>query len=503
MGVHWSARKTTFLAQTAILSLVASSLIQCILADAGSHLQAGDQAVSRGEFTAAIKHYSDFITADPKAPLGYTKRAAAYLQQRKNDAALQDLNLALEVDHTFLQGYLHRGRLLRQTCQFFAAIADFTKILEIKPGHAAAEKELKNTKEAEESLKHAKEWLERDDVSNAKAHLEQVVLLHSPDCLEARLLKSEILLGEKDYSGVVAETGKVLKADENELRGLLLRGKGYFYLGDHELALRHYQKGLRSDPEHIELKKEYRKVKNLEKKTKAAEEALAKSKLRAAADEFQSALLVDPDHSAHNVKLFLGLCKTLVKLSRGKDALQACSSALEIDEELVEALTNRAEAHIILEELDAAVVDYKAARELAPQDHTVAQGLMKAEKLLKISKRKDWYKVLNIDKNADSPTIKKAYKRLALQWHPDKNVGNQEEAESRFREIAEAYEVLGDEEKRGRYDRGEDEEPQGHPGGGFNPFGGGGGHTFHFQYGGQGGDGFPGGGFPGGFGGFG
>ena len=55
--------------------------------------------------------------SDPKAALGYTKRAAAYLQQRKNNEALSDLDLAVEVDPTFLQGYLHRGRLLRQTCQ--------------------------------------------------------------------------------------------------------------------------------------------------------------------------------------------------------------------------------------------------------------------------------------------------------------------------------------------------------------------------------------------------
>lgn len=66
---------------------------------------------------------------------------------------------------------------------------------------------------------------------------------------------------------------------------------------------------------------------------------------------------------------------------------------------------------------------------------------MRAEKQLKLSKRKDWYKILGVSKTASAAEIKRAYKKLALQWHPDKNVDNREEAENMFREIAAAYEV--------------------------------------------------------------
>lgn len=66
---------------------------------------------------------------------------------------------------------------------------------------------------------------------------------------------------------------------------------------------------------------------------------------------------------------------------------------------------------------------------------------MRAERSLKLSKRKDWYKILGVSKTSSVSEIKKAYKKLALQWHPDKNVDNREEAEEKFREIAAAYEV--------------------------------------------------------------
>jgi len=63
-----------------------------------------------------------------------------------------------------------------------------------------------------------------------------------------------------------------------------------------------------------------------------------------------------------------------------------------------------------------------------------------------------YYDVLNINQNSDANEIKKQYRKLALKWHPDKNPNNKTEAEIKFKEINEAYEVLSDPEKRRIYD---------------------------------------------------
>lgn len=65
----------------------------------------------------------------------------------------------------------------------------------------------------------------------------------------------------------------------------------------------------------------------------------------------------------------------------------------------------------------------------------------------------DYYQILDIQRNASDGEIKKAYRKLALKWHPDKNPNNLDEANKRFRELSEAYEVLSDEKKRHIYDQ--------------------------------------------------
>jgi len=66
---------------------------------------------------------------------------------------------------------------------------------------------------------------------------------------------------------------------------------------------------------------------------------------------------------------------------------------------------------------------------------------------------KDYYQTLGVSKTASEEEIKKAYKKLALKWHPDRNRENTAAAEAKFKEISEAYEVLSDKEKREVYDR--------------------------------------------------
>jgi DnaJ-class molecular chaperone len=127
---------------------------------------------------------------------------------------------------------------------------------------------------------------------------------------------------------------------------------------------------------------------------------------------------------------------------------------------------------------------------------------------------KDYYKILGVARDVDAAALKKAYRTVAMKWHPDKNPDNQAAAQAKFQEISEAYDVLSDPEKRSVYDRWGEEGLKAGAGvrGAYNfnfgnatdlfsqIFG-----SARFDFGGDGfssgftfgGGGFPGGGFPG------
>ncbi|KAF5944088.1 hypothetical protein HYC85_018165 [Camellia sinensis] len=101
-----------------------------------------------------------------------------------------------------------------------------------------------------------------------------------------------------------------------------------------------------------------------------------------AVEDYKAALALDPNHLAHNIHLHLGE---------------------KIDEELVEALIQRGEARLLIEDWKGVVADLKPTVEKSPQDTHIREALMRAERSLKLSERKDWHKILGASKTECYP----------------------------------------------------------------------------------------------------
>ena len=211
-----------------------------------------------------------------------------------------------------------------------------------------------------------------------------------------------------------------------------------------------------------------------------------------------------------------------------KRSIPFCAELASLSPDALPALMYTAQTHLESENWEAAINTLKQALEHHPSARDQIQPkLQDAQVNLKRSKTKDYYKVLDLQRDATDREIKSAYRKMTKQHHPDKAHANgvsKEEAEKKMAAINEAYEVLSDPELKQRYDNGEDpNDPMARQGG--NPFeggmpfgfpmgggggqqfffqqggggggGGGGGNTFKFRTGGQGGGGSPFGGFPG------
>lgn len=194
-------------------------------------------------------------------------------------------------------------------------------------------------------------------------------------------------------------------------------------------------------------------------------------------------------------KLYHLACKLYGEQKNDAQVEKWCTLALDIKEE-GDAFVYRGQALLNRKEFEGAVRDLEKAQEILGRDQKLRQLLQQAQQKLKQSKKIDYYKLLDVSPNADTREIKKAYRKKAHEWHPDKYSGELDKAdvERKMADINQAYAVLSDADMRQEYDNGYDpyDPEKGSSGGGDSPFQQGG---FHFQNGFEfGGGNFPGGG---------
>jgi len=194
-------------------------------------------------------------------------------------------------------------------------------------------------------------------------------------------------------------------------------------------------------------------------------------------------------------------CRAYVRLNNARRGERWCDALLAMEgaDGDPDGLVGKAEALLLKEDWEAAVrLLEKAFSAGGRTNGDIHARLNRAQKLLKQSRQKDYYKVLGVARDADAKTIKKAFRKAALTAHPDKGG-----SEAKMAVVNEAYEVLSKPELRQRFDNGDDpNDPMaqqgGHPftggfGGGEHPFAqffqqgaGGSEFKFHFRHGGRG-----------------
>jgi DnaJ-domain-containing protein 1 len=175
----------------------------------------------------------------------------------------------------------------------------------------------------------------------------------------------------------------------------------------------------------------------------SAEESFNKNKFEKAFDLYKEYLTILED--PHNLEeCYSKICKLHVKRKNIKeDAFQDCNKIIDTfkesddnNEQLKEALINRAELHILKDDLGSAESDLNRLNQKFRNDQSVHGLNQKIQNLKRIASRKNYYKILGVEKTANLREIKKAYRREALKYHPDKHPPNKkEEVEKMFKGI--------------------------------------------------------------------
>lgn len=237
----------------------------------------------------------------------------------------------------------------------------------------------------------------------------------------------------------------LLRNNSQDPEALVLRGRALYAQGENDKAIQHFRQALNCDPDYRDAVKYLRMVQKLDRMKADGNAEYKAGRWQSAVDKYTEALDVDPLNKGTNSKLLQNRALCRVQLKDYKGAIQDCEKALSLDPSYTKAKKTKANALGQSGDWESAVRELKELQEQDPQDASIAKEVRKAELELKKSKRKDYYKILGVDKDADENQIKKAYRKAAIIHHPDKNPDDEQAAE-RFKDIVEAYETLSDSE---------------------------------------------------------
>ncbi|GAC93624.1 hypothetical protein PHSY_001189 [Pseudozyma hubeiensis SY62] len=495
----------------------------------------GNQHFSAKEYSKAIDAFTRAYELDPTDSTFLTNRAAAKMSLKMYKSALSDCQLAKDIQaKQSPDGVAQPKTLIRLArCHLYlgnpsGALSVLNPVVTMSGVDDASLKQAKQLqKQANSVADHLSSFQSlssQGDWSVAGFALDQAQshagISESDVPLTWRIMRATVHLHKNNLDQANSVIADALRADQSNPEALLVRARILLAKGDIAKAVAHCQAALRSDPEQSGARDLLKKCRRLEAKKEEGNTNFKQGDHAAAVKSFSEALEIadeksDRDGPAQGFKAILYSNRATANSKDGdhQAAIADCDAALQLDPGYVKALRTRARALLAVEKYEDAVRDFKKALEEASvsggrEAEQLQRELRSAEIDLKRSKKKDYYKILSVSKDASDSEIKKAYRKESLKHHPDK--GGDEE---KFKLCSEAYNVLSDENKRRRYDAGADDLESdgmgmggGFPGG-MGGFGGPGGVEINladlFGAGGGMGGGFPMGGGMGGMGGMG
>lgn len=447
------------------------------------HLTLGMTLLSRGAYADALSHFHAAVEGDPENYMTYYKRATVYMALSRSRPALSDLDKILRIKPDFVKARQMRGGLLMKMGRLDEAHIDLENVVRKDPSNAEANGLYSMIDPLKEQIEDIKDHMNWNNYDSAIEVLNEI-LEHIPWDPSLREMRADSYLGVGNVIHAISDIRSCTKLTSDNTAGHHKLSTLHYQLGEADEALGEVRECLKLDPEHKDCYPFYKKLKKVAKFLKAAEEESKSDRWEECVDSAKKVLKNEPTIEMIRFHAHDRLCHCQLKNGDSVASRKSCSDAIKIEEQ-PRLYCDRADAYLAEDMYDEAVNDFRAALEKEDGFQRAKEGMNRAQKLQKQAKKRDYYKILGVRRNASKKEINKAYKKLALQWHPDKftDETEKEAAQKKFMDIAAAKEVLSDQEMRQKYDNGEDPlDPE-------NGRGEGGGHPFHGHPFGQGGGG--------------
>ena len=461
----------------------------------------GNAQFKNQNYSAAADYYTRGIELNSTEPVLYANRGTCLKLLGRYKESIKDYKKAVQLNPKNTKNMKKLSSVYIIVGNFGEAQILLEKCCNLEPNDSSHTYELNKVKKLVEDYEKIQEKIKDnkwDDVeeeskkllSDASAFAE-LQKIYIKACLELCKLSDVI-----DY--IKNKISSTIKSRDEEFNYLL--AKAYYFKGEYDLAKKIINSLAKQgivDEKISKLKKNVETINDA--KTKA--NALFKSeKYEEAINEYTKLLEFDPENKNFIAIILTNRALCLKKQGKNMEALKDADEAIKNNPNYSTAYIRRALIYEEFKMYDDAKSDLSKAKELDPSNSKIEGYINEANQKGEQARNRDYYQILGISRNATPEEIKKAYRKLALKYHPDRNSESEQSkkiAQRKFQDVSDAYVVLSDPKKKQMFDQGVDPlNPEtggasaGGPGMSFHFSGGDPNEIFKMFFGGKGGDTF-------------
>jgi DnaJ family protein C protein 7 len=459
----------------------------------------GNAQFKNNNYAAAADYYTRGIQLNQHEPVLYSNRGTCMKLLGKYKEAINDYNKAIQLNPK-------NTKNLRKLSTVYILLGDF--------GHAQLLLEKCCNLETSDSshtyeLNKVKKMVEEYDKVNEKFNEKKwddceekskKLLEDAPHFIELQKIYIQTLLELCKFKEVIDYINNKINSDVKyknwEFNYFL--SKAYYFKGDYDLAKNEINKLLKQGITEEKLTKLKQHVETINDSKIKANNLFKEGKYDEAINEYTKLLEFDPENKNFISIILTNRALCYKKQGKNMEAMKDADDAIQNNPNYSTAYIRRALIYEEFKMFDDAKADLSKAKELDPSNPKIEGYINEANQKADQSKNRDYYKILGIDRNASPDEIKKAYRKLALKYHPDRNSESEQSkkiAQRKFEDVSDAYSVLSDPKKKQMFDQGIDPlNPEvasgGGPGMSFHFSGGDPSEIFKMFFGGEGGDTF-------------